>query len=90
MIKGLTILSVIMLVIFGSTHRAAHAADCSSEIKKVDAALAGASLRPQQLKTVKTLRDMGSRLNAAGREADCLKTLTHTKQLLKQLGVTVR
>lgn len=81
------IFTAIIIVGFSGS---AYAADCPAEIKKVDAALAGASLLPSQAQTVKTIRDMASRLNQAGRDQDCLKAIGHAKTLLSNMGAGVK
>lgn len=90
MIIRLIFTAIIIVSIIVGFSGSAYAADCPAEIKKVDAALAGASLLPSQAQTVKTIRDMASRLNQAGRDQDCLKAIGHAKTLLSNMGASVK
>ncbi len=66
------------------------AAQCQTDVAKIDAALAANSnLNPQIKNTVKTLRDTGARLCGSGREQEAMQTLNGAKQLLKNVGVQV-
>jgi hypothetical protein len=68
----------------------AYARQCPNDIKKIDAALAGASSLPASaLKPIKTLRDTGQRLHNAGKHADAVKTLAGAKQMLEAMGVKI-
>jgi hypothetical protein len=62
---------------------------CTTDIKKIDAALASPKLHASQVKPIKTLRNTGARLHKAGRHADAIKTLGGAKQFLRQMGVAV-
>ena len=86
MVKRLILAAIVILGFSGS----AFASHCPAEIKKINAALAGASLHSSQVKTIKTLRDMGGRLHKARKHKDSLKALFHAKEILRQMGVAVK
>jgi hypothetical protein len=55
---------------------------CPSDIKKIDAAMASASLSQEQMGEVKRLRDEGQRLHEQGNHQQSMDTLAKAKQML--------
>jgi hypothetical protein len=55
---------------------------CPSDIKKIDAAMAKASLSQEQMGEVKQLRDEGQRLHEQGNHQQSMDTLAKAKQML--------
>jgi hypothetical protein len=55
---------------------------CPSDIKKIDAAMANASLSQEQMAEVKRLRDEGQRLHEQGNHQQSMDTLAKAKQML--------
>ncbi len=58
------------------------ASQCPSDIKKIDAAMAGASLSQEQKAEVMRLRDEGQRLHEQGNHQQSMDTLARAKQML--------
>jgi hypothetical protein len=60
----------------------AFANQCPTDIKKIDAALAGAKLSQEQMAEVKRLRDEGQRLHNEGKHQESMATLAKAKTML--------
>ena len=55
---------------------------CPTDIKKIDAAMAGAKLSQEQITEVSRLRDEGQRLHSEGKHQESMATLAKAKALL--------
>ena len=60
----------------------AFAGQCPGDMKKIDAALANASLSAAQLAEVNTLRAEGERLHKSGSHGSSVETLAQAKAIL--------
>lgn len=58
---------------------------CPADIRKIDAAMAGAQLSQEQMAEVKRLRDEGERLHQQGDHARSMDALATAKEML---GIT--
>jgi hypothetical protein len=55
---------------------------CPADIKKIDAAMAGAKLSQEQITEVSRLRDEGQRLHSEGKHQESMAALAKAKALL--------
>jgi hypothetical protein len=60
----------------------ASANQCPADIKKIDAAMAGAQLGQEQMAEVKRLRDEGQQLHEQGNHSASMATLARAKEML--------
>ena len=58
------------------------ARECPTHVKKIDAALATASLGQEQKAEVQRLRDEGQRLHSEGRHQEAMETLAQAEELV--------
>ena len=55
---------------------------CPADIKKIDAAMAGAKLSQEQIAEVSRLRDEGQQLHSEGKHQESMATLAKAKAML--------
>ncbi len=60
----------------------AQAGQCPKDMKKIDAAMSGASLSSDQMSMVKELRKKGAELHASGQHKDSVETLAKAMKIL--------
>ena len=78
----LTISALAAALVFASS--SALAFHCPADMKKIDAAMAGAKLNPAQMAEVKKYRAEGEALHKAGKHQESVDTLA---KAMKMLGI---
>ena len=75
-------MALLAATLAASVSAPAFANQCPADIKKIDAAMAGASLSQEQMNEVHQLRNEGEQLHSQGKHQESMEKLAQAKKML--------